>query len=248
MRRMSRVLTIAVVITFGSWASGRAQGTAQVEPEAMAALQKMGAYLRSLKAIQVDAVTSTEEVLEDGQKVQLAGVTTMIARMPDRFRMAVNSDRRSRLYIYDGKQFTTFARRANVYAQVAAPATVGQLADMLDEKYGMSLPLEDLFRWGGPQSKDDAITSAMLLGPSEIGGVTCGHYAFRQAGLDWQVWIQLGDYPLPRKLVLTTMTDDARPQYTAILTWNLAPSFDDQAFAFTPPAGAGKVPFDANAK
>ncbi len=248
MTRMTTVLSGVTVLILGAWVTTHAQGPPQVEPEAMAALQTMGAYLRSLKAMQVDAVTSTEEVLEDGQKVQFSGVTTMIARMPDRFRMAVNSDRRSRMYVYDGKQFTVFARRANVYAQAPAPATVGQLADLLDDKYDMTLPLEDLFRWGGPQSKDTGITSAMFIGPSEIGGVTCGHYAFRQAGLDWQVWIQFGDYPLPRKLVLTTMTDDARPQYTATLAWNLAPSFDDQAFAFTPPAGAGKVPFGANAK
>lgn len=242
-----RLLTTFTIVVLGA-GMGRAQPSAQVEPEAMAALRKMGAYLRSLKAMQVDAVTSTEEVLDDGQKVQFASVTNMIARMPDRFRMAVNSDRRSRMYVYDGKQFTVFARRANVYAQTPAPATVGQLADLLDGKYDMNLPLEDLFRWGGAQSKDADITSAMFIGPSEIGGVTCGHYAFRQAGLDWQVWIQLGEYPLPRKLVLTTMTDDARPQYTATLTWNLAPSFDDQAFTFVPPAGAGKVPFDSNAK
>jgi hypothetical protein len=71
--------------------------------------------------------------------------------------------------------------------------------------------------------------------------VSCGHYAFRQAGLDWQVWIQMGDYPLPRKLVLTTMTDEARPQYTATMTWNLAPSFNDAAFTFVAPKDAGRV-------
>jgi hypothetical protein len=41
--------------------------------------------------------------------------------------------------------------------------------------------------------------------------------------------------------VLTTMTDEARPQYVATLTWNLAPSFNDAAFAFVPPKGAGRV-------
>ena len=81
----------------------------------------------------------------------------------------------------------------------------------------------------------------MFVGPSQIGGVTCGHYAFRQEGLDWQVWIQLGDYPLPRKLVLTTLTDEARPEYVATYTWNLAPSYNDEGFTFTPPAGAGRV-------
>jgi hypothetical protein len=218
-----------------------AQQSAPIEPEAMAALTNMGGYLRSLKSFQVEAVTSTEDVLEDGQKVQFAGVTKVLARMPDRLFVTVDSDRHNREFFYDGKSFTLLAKRANVYATVAAPPTIGALADALEDQYGIALPLEDLFRWGGPQSKDDAITSAMFIGPSAIGGVTCGHYAFRQDGLDWQVWIQLGDYPLPRKLVLTTMTDEARPEYIAAFNWNLAPSFDDTAFTFVPPEGVGRV-------
>jgi hypothetical protein len=35
------------------------------------------------------------------------------------------------------------------------------------------------------------------------------NHVFRQAGLDWQIWIQRGDQALPRKLILTT-TDDPR--------------------------------------
>ncbi len=241
MKRTNRILTALTALFLGAAAGARAQETPQVEPEAMAALQKMGAYLRSLKAFQVEAVTSTEEVLEDGQKVQFAGVTKMLARMPDRLLIDVDGDRRERLWVYDGKTFTMLARRVNYYATVPAPPTIGQLADMMDEKHGVELPLEDLFRWGGAQSQDAAITSAMFIGPSEIEGVSCGHYAIRQEGLDWQAWIQLGDYPLPRKLVLTTRTDEARPQYEATFTWNLAPSFNDAAFTFEPPKGAGKV-------
>ena len=48
----------------------------------------------------------------------------------------------------------------------------------------------------------------MDVGPSVVGGVTCEQYAFRQADIDWQIWIQLGDYPLPRRLVATTTTDE----------------------------------------
>ena len=79
------------------------------------------------------------------------------------------------------------------------------------------------------------------MGPGEVGGTTCQHYAFRQEGADWQIWIQKGDFPLPRKLVITTMTDPARPQHSAIYTWNLAPSVNDAAFVFTPPTGARRI-------
>jgi hypothetical protein len=248
MRRLSWWLTALTVVAFATGMMQAQQKSDLIEPDAMTALQKMGTYLRTLKAFQVEAVTSNEDVLEDGQKVQFTGVTNLLAKMPDRLRISVDSDRRNRDFIYDGKQLTVMARRVNYYATVPAPPTITQLSDMLDEKYGIQIPLEDLFYWGGPQSKDTDITSAMFIGPSDVDGVTCGHYAFRQKGIDWQVWIQLGDFPLPRKLVITTLTDEARPQYVATYDWNLAPSFNEASFTFTPPPGAGKVVLETEAK
>jgi predicted solute-binding protein len=96
-----------------------------------------------------------------------------------------------------------------------------------------------------------AIKSATDIGPSAVEGTDCEHYAFRQEGLDWQIWIQQGPNPLPRKLVLTTLTDDARPQYSAVMTWDLAPAYNDQAFVFSPPKGSQKIVFacsDAKAR
>ena len=103
------------------------------------------------------------------------------------------------------------------------------------------MPLSDLFRWGTPGWSAEGITAARDLGPSDVLGTTCQHYAFRQDDIDWQIWIQKGDNALPRKLVITTKTDEARPQTSAVYTWNLAPSFNDATFTFDPPAGAGKV-------
>lgn len=87
------------------------------------------------------------------------------------------------------------------------------------------------------------ITEGTDIGPATVEGVTCEHYAFRQPGLDWQIWIQLGDHPLPRKLVLTTLADEARPQHTEVLNWNLAPSYDEATFTFDPPDDARKIVF-----
>ena len=213
-----------------------------IDPDSITALTNMGNYLRTLKAFQIEAVTTRDEVLDNGQQVQFDSKINFLARMPDRLRIEVENVRQHRLYLYDGSNFTVWAQRVNYYATVPAPATVGKLAEAVDDKYGIQLPLEDLFYWGTPQSKEKDITGAIDVGPSEVGGVTCEHYAFRQAGLDWQVWIQMGDYPLPRKLVLTTLTDDARPQYSSILNWNLAPSFNDAAFEFDPPKDAQRIP------
>jgi len=214
-----------------------------INSDAIAALNGMGNYLRTLKAFQVEAVTTRDDVLDDGQLIQFDTHVNLLARMPDRLRVEVTSSRQHRLYFYDGTNFTLFAERVNYYATVPAPPTVGKLADALNDKYGIELPLEDLFYWGGPQSKVGEITGAIVVGPAEVGGVTCQQYAFRQPGLNWQIWIQQGEFPLPRKLVLSTLTDEARPQYSSVLQWNLAPSFNEAAFQFEPPTDAQKIVF-----
>jgi hypothetical protein len=239
MRRISS--TLAALALACAAVPALTQTPPALDPGAMSALQGMGAYLRTLKAFQVDAITTNEDVLEDGQKTQYAGTTTILAQMPGRLRAEVSNERHERMYLYDGKSFTLFAKRLNYYATVPAPATIGQLAEKLDENYGLGVPLSDLFRWGSPSWSAEGITGATDLGASAVLGTTCQHYAFRQADIDWQIWVQKGDHPLPRKLVITTKTDEARPQSSAVYVWNLAPSFNDAAFTFDPPAGAGKV-------
>jgi hypothetical protein len=214
-----------------------------IAPEAMKKLNEMGAYLRTLKDFQVQAEITSEDVLADGQKLQFASTTTLLAQLPSKMRVSVEGEQKSRLFLYDGKAFTLFARRMGYYATVPAPDTIGKLIGALREKYDVEIPLVDLFLWGGPNASANEITAAADIGPGTVEGMTCEHYSFRQPGLDWQVWVQLGDHPLPRKLVLTTTTDEARPQHTSVLTWNLAPSYSEEAFVFDPPDDAHKIVF-----
>ncbi|HEY2675823.1 MAG TPA: DUF2092 domain-containing protein [Steroidobacteraceae bacterium] len=212
-----------------------------VEATAIAALNKMGAYLRTLKAFQVKGVSSTDDVTDDGQLLESDAVSDVLAQAPNKLRVEVTRDDQHRIYYYNGKSITVYGAHVNYYATVAAPPTISQLADELYDKYGIDLPLQDLFTWGTSRSEASKITAGFDAGPSQIQGVTCEQYAFRQEGLDWQIWIQSGDYPLPRKIVLTTTSDPARPRHSVVLTWNLAPSFNDAAFDFDPPKDAHKI-------
>jgi hypothetical protein len=212
------------------------------DSDAIKALEDMSNYLRTLKAIQVHATISRDEVLDDGQNVTFSGTLDMIAERPNHLRAEVINDKQQRMYFDDGKTFSVWARRVNYYATIPAPPTLRELADKLSDQYNLELPLADLFYWGDRKTTGD-IVSAIDVGAGQVDGTTCEHYAFRQKGADWQVWIQEGDYPLPRKLVITTTTDPARPRYTSVITWNLAPSFDDAAFTFEPPKDAKKIMF-----
>jgi hypothetical protein len=223
-------------------ASQTASKPSAIDPDAMAALDKMGAYLRTLKSFQVTADTTTDDVLDDGQAIQFSSKVDLVAARPNRMRVEVNDDEGHRFFFYDGKNFTIFGQVVNYYATVPAPATLAELASNLNDKYDIELPLFDLFQWGTNDATIKKITAADDIGPSAVGGVTCEQYAFRQEGVDWQIWIQLGEFPIPRKLVIRTLTDDAKPQHTEVLTWNLAPSFSENAFTFDPPPDAKRIP------
>jgi hypothetical protein len=242
---LKTLICSAAMLSFSLTLAGQgspAQKNPDIDPAAMAALDKMGSYLRTLSAFQVKAAQSTDDVLDNGQTIQSSQVVDLLAAKPNRLRAQIKGDAIDRIFLYDGKNFTVYGQLVNFYATVPAPPTIAELIGKLDEKYGIEMPLVDLFMWGSPQSTAaQAITSAIDIGPSAIEGTTCEQYAFRQNGLDWQIWIQLGDYPLPRKLILITKDEEAQPRFTEVLTWNLAPSFNDDAFFFDPPQGAQRI-------
>jgi hypothetical protein len=79
---------------------------------------------------------------------------------------------------------------------------------------------------------------------SKVRGVPCHHLSFDGDNAQLQVWIDAGDQPLPRKVVMTHKKLPGSPQWTAYLTdWNFSPQLPDNLFAFTPPQGAEKIKF-----
>jgi hypothetical protein len=216
-----------------------------IEPKAMNALQKMGAFLQTLKAYEVSFKVSKDEVLDSGQKVMVDGTSELTVQRPDRLHFSTKNDEAHRdlQFFYDGKAFTIYGNTNKFYASVPAPATIHELLDVAQERYAIDLPFRDLFAWGTERADVAAIQSAIYIGPAKIDGVLCDHFAFRNADVDWQIWIQQGETPLPRKLVITTMDEEERPQYVSIMNWNLSPKINSKAFTFIPPKEAHKIEF-----
>ena len=76
------------------------------------------------------------------------------------------------------------------------------------------------------------VQRGVYLGIHEAAGVPCHHLSFEQATIDWQIWIDAGTDPLPRKLVITYKTEDEVPQYAVtIRKWNLQAKLPDALFA-----------------
>jgi hypothetical protein len=50
----------------------------QVMPDALAALERMGEHLKTLKQFTLSAATTSEDVLDDGEKVMIGGNITFV--------------------------------------------------------------------------------------------------------------------------------------------------------------------------
>jgi len=213
-------------------------GPPAVDPDSIQALKNMGAYLQTLQRFQVNANLSSETVLEDGQKLQHSSEAEIQVQRPNKLRALMSSARVKRELIYDGKTATIYTPALKYYASTETANTIAVMRKQMEEKYGIDIPMSDLFIWGTDAAPLDQIVSAMNAGQDFIGKELCDHYAFRQGSIDWQVWISAGKQPLPRKLVVTNRADEARPQSVYLLSWNLKPTFKGGVFTFTPPKGA----------
>ncbi len=213
----------------------------QLDPEAMQALDRMGKALRALRQFSLTSEGSVEVVLQDGQKIELDGALSYKVKAPDKLFLELRSDRRHRQLFYDGKALTVYAPSLKYYAQV--DGVEGSLADLVDAasaRYGVDMPLADLFRWGTDKAPTSAIRSAIHIGGGSIDGEPIEQYAFRQEGVDWQVWISR-ETSLPKQLTITSLDDPAMPQYRARMRWDTRTDVPASAFRFAAPDGAARI-------
>jgi hypothetical protein len=216
-----------------------------LEPKALAALNTMSAYLRTLKTYKVNFKLFKDEVLLSGQKVMVDGTSVLTVHQPDRFHFSTKIDQahRDQQFFYDGKSFTIYGNNNKLYATFAAPGTIGELLDVAEQRYNIGLPFADLFVWGTDKADASVIKSAIYIGPTKINNVNCDHYAFQNEDVDWQLWVQQGASPLPRRLVITTKEEESQPQHISEMDWQLSPKVNIKLFTFVPPKDAHKIDF-----
>ena len=255
--RRIRAVVAAISLAIGTTALAQDQGTPRaggfpdlavpdvvegtVEPEAVNALRRMSTYLLTFNTIGIVSEASLDAVTNDGQRIQMDGVVTYKVRKPNGFVIDYKSAMKPRSFYYDGKTFTVYSPKLGFYAQVPAPATNREVLDLIYKRYGIALPMEDLFRWGENEDRIAALKSAYEVGPALVDGVETNHYAYREENIDWEIWLEKGDRPIPRKLVIVDRTDPARPTFTARLQWTPNQPFTDADFAFAPGPDAKRI-------
>lgn len=217
-------------------------GSGLVDPRAVELVRQMSDRLARAQAFALEAEEVYDEVPEHSPRRQLSSLRHVALRRPNRLVGDAAGDAVNRTFWYDGKRFAALDKEQNVWAAGEVPPTVDEALDWVFEQTGTVLPLADFLYANSYDRLMGDVQRGAYLGIHEAAGVPCHHVSFEQATIDWQLWIDAGPEPLPRKLVITYKTEDEVPQYTVTMRkWNLEATLPETLFAFAPPDGATRV-------
>ena len=213
---------------------------------AKAILKSMSDWLGSQKSLELTFDSDIEVITPQLEKIQFTNSGSMVLARPDRFRGHRVGGYADVELVFDGKTASVFGKNANAYAQLEMPGTVDQMLAAMRAGYGVAMPA-GFFLLSRPYDVLVAdVLEAKHIGRGVIDGTECEHLAFRNGETDWQLWVEVGPKPMPRKIVITSKTMAAAPQYTVrIKTWKTDVTPAAGTFTFVPPAGAKKLPPDA---
>ncbi|MFZ5451579.1 MAG: DUF2092 domain-containing protein [Thermodesulfobacteriota bacterium] len=258
LRQLQRVLLTALVVLLllssSGWSAGEgkaaaAPSTAAAKPETAAPdpakiLQQACDLLKSAQKFSFKAEVTDDRVYAGGKKLQFAFDLEAYVQRPDKVRINAAGDLENKQFFYNGKTITLYDKSHNSYAVMEAPGTIDAAMDKASKEYGLRVSLVDLAESNAYALMTKGVKHALYVGEGLVRGVRCHHLAFDKDHIQWQIWIEAGDKPLIRKLIITQKKLLASPQWMAYLAdWNFSPQFSDSLFVFTPPGKATKTRF-----
>jgi hypothetical protein len=205
-------------------------------------LKMMSDYVSNQKAIAFTFDSDIEIITPQLEKIQFTNSGEALLSRPDKLRAHRVGGYADVALTFDGKTASVFGKHINSYAQFEAPGNVDQLIEALRAGHGIALPGADLLLSNSYEVLVAGVKEAKHIGRGVVDGRECEHLAFRNFDTDWQLWVEVGETPIPRKMVITSKTMNSAPQYTLrVKTWKTDVQPAPDAFAFVPPAGAKKL-------
>ena len=176
--------------------------------------KRMSDYLASQKTLSITFDSDIEVITNNMQKIQFTSSGQVQLSRPDKLRATRTGGYTDVEIVFDGKTLTVNNKSGNDFAQVEAAGSVDQVIDLLRDNHGVTAPGADLLLSNPFDVLMADVMDRAQIGIGVIDGVECDHLAFRNEDTDWQIWIEAGARPIPRKYVITNKGVTGAPQYT----------------------------------
>ncbi len=243
MNRYALVAIVGLVAAIGLPGSAvSVSPDANINPRALYLLGEMSRRLAATEQVTVHVEAIIENVDEVGFKLRVGRSMDIALRRPDRLAIQTQGEEGRSGFRYDGSTATIYHIDLESYSVVETGQTVDATLDLLRDEYGYALPLADLIHGDPEAALLEGATDGYHLGRSTVDGIACNHIAFRQPGVDWDLWVEDSIWAYPRKFVVTYTEVEGSPQYTATFSnWDYGAGLNDEMFEFVPPPEALKI-------
>ena len=215
---------------------------AGIEPRVDTLMRHMSAYLEGAMEFSFRTEVNYDQVLKSGQKILYGRHGEISMRRPDRLHIIATGDLINERMWYDGKTFILMDLWNHEYVKVEVPPRIDEALDFMAREYGIASPVSDVLYSDVYATLTENVTTGVYIGRPFVDGVPTHHLAFTQKNIDWQLWIEDGVHPVPRKAVITYKNVSGSPQFIVWLSdWNFTPRLADSLFDFLPPEDARQV-------
>jgi hypothetical protein len=230
-------VTLALAVSVPGMQHAHAQ-----EDGAKKILKAMSDYVGSQKSISATFDSDIEVITTSLQKIQFTNSGQLQMVRPNKLRATRAGGYSDVDLVFDGTTTSVLGRHNNIYTEINSPGSTDQLVDRLRDEFHVAIPGADLLLTNSYDRLMEDVLDAKHIGQGVIDGVECEHLAFRNTDTDWQIWVETGPRPIPRKYIITNKAVSSGPQYTLrIKNWTADGPATAEAFVFKAPAGAKKV-------
>jgi hypothetical protein len=211
-------IVISACVSYFSPAEARAQdANPNIDPKAASILQEMSYFMGSKYEYTYKAEMMFDDVLESKQKIQYNAEETVYLKKPDKFYVGYVTDIGGYKLWYDAGKATLLEVPVNDYSLATLPSSVDQALNKLKEEYQFTPALSEFLFIDIYKLMTADVVSGAYFGISKVMGTNCHHLVFVQKDIDWQIWIEDGKRPIPRKLVITYKNVAESPQFIALI-------------------------------
>lgn len=212
------------------------------EGKAQSILKAMTDYVQRQQNLSLKYDTDIEVVTPTVEKIQFSASGDITMSRPNKFRISRSGGYADVELVSDGSTVTVYDRGGNRFAQVPGAPSFDEVVDKIRGETTFELPGADLLLSKAYEALTTGVLEAKYIGRGVVEGVECEHLAFRNLDTDWQIWVELGERPVPRKYVITSKAVGAAPQYTLRLRdWKTDVNPAPDAFTFKQPEGSTGV-------
>jgi hypothetical protein len=240
--RLMLVLVVAaasmVCATFA-----HADGTNQ-DSRAIEVMQKMSGFSKSIDHAIITATTFSDARLGAGLIVSNSTEVKITISRPGSLQISSFDGEVTRgLFFHEGL-LTVFNTENKMYAQAEIPKEIDDALEFALEELDVEAPLMDfIYRDASARLINSDQEIRYLSDKVRVAGVDCHHIAIRGVDVDVQLWVEEGDRPLARKIMITSKWEGGTPRHWSNLNWDIKPAIDPEVFEFHAPDDATKIQF-----